>query len=241
MRKGKYMRSAGIKTTTLVLAMILMLCCVIGGTLAWLSTQTDKVVNTFTTSNIKIDLKETTQSYKMVPGMTIKKDPEVTVLADSEDCWLFVQVEESCTVKKSDTETYRFDDFIVYKIDTTTDSGWKQGTGTDDIPTNVYYRKVENVTTDRTFTILTGGSFTDPMGTEDPNDDVTVDWSENQVAVKPSVTKEMMNAVTEGTNPKLTFTAYAYQLYKTNKPTSGDVTSAQFTAADAWRNINSDN
>lgn len=78
-----------------IVAVVLVLCCAIGGTLAWLTDKTDPVVNTFTVGDINIELKETTTNYKMVPGNTITKDPKVTVKANSEACWLFVKVEKS--------------------------------------------------------------------------------------------------------------------------------------------------
>ena len=75
------------------LAVVLVLCCAVGGTLAWLTQKTDAVVNTFTVGDINITLTETEREYKMVPGNTIDKDPTVTVQAGSEACWLFVKVE----------------------------------------------------------------------------------------------------------------------------------------------------
>lgn len=216
-----------------------------GNTLAWLEAKTDAVKNTFTTSDVKVTLEETEEDFKMVPGHTIDKDPKVTVKEGSEDCWLFIKIEENCTAKKSDTENYKFDDFIAYQIDTTTEgSHWTQGKGTgtsgDNIPTNVYYRKVEGATEDKEFTILAAGSKT--------VDTVNYTWTENQVLTLPTVTKTMMEAAnkTSDTKPALTFTAYASQLYKTNKPTGEDVTdeqitAAQFTAAEAWGIIGSGN
>ena len=51
----------------------------------------------------------------------------------------------------------------------------------------------------------------------------------DQVTVKGSVTKEMMNSLEQNTYPTLTVTAYASQLYKNNTQT--------FTAAEAWANV----
>ena len=96
---------------------------VVGGTLAWLTDQTDEVKNTFTVGDINIGLTETTADYKMVPGNTIAKDPTVTVKANSEACWLFVQVTESTDLK----------DFITYAIA----EGWTALPGVD----GVYYRE----------------------------------------------------------------------------------------------------
>lgn len=118
-----------------IVAVALVLCCAIGGTLAWLTAQTDKVKNTFTVGDINIDLNETTSDYKMVPGNTIAKDPKVTVEANSEDCWLFVKVEESANL----------DQFIEYSVA----AGWTRYG-----ETNVWYRIVLTNAADQTFSVL---------------------------------------------------------------------------------------
>ena len=41
-----------------VVALVLVLCCAVGGTLAWLTDTTDPVTNTFTVGDIDIDLTE---------------------------------------------------------------------------------------------------------------------------------------------------------------------------------------
>ena len=89
-------RRRGISTKTLValLSLVLLLGCSLGGTLAWLSDSTGPVTNTFTVGDIDITLVETTEDYKIVPGVNIAKDPKVTVKANSEACWLFVKVDE---------------------------------------------------------------------------------------------------------------------------------------------------
>ena len=83
-------------------------------------------------------------------------------------------------------ESTNLNDFITYTIA----SGWTKGDGTN-IPANVYYREVSAVATDTSFSVLTG----------------------DQVSVKNTVTKAMMDAITNKTktNPTLTFTAYAVQ------------------------------
>ena len=79
-----------------VVALVLVLCCAVGGTLAWLTDTTDPVTNTFTVGDIDIDLTESDHlDLKMIPGRTITKDPKVTVKAGSEACWLFVKVQKS--------------------------------------------------------------------------------------------------------------------------------------------------
>ena len=74
----------------------------------------------------------------------------------------------------------------------------------------VYYRTVEASDTDQEFQVL----------------------ANNQVTVKgEGVTKEMMNALTEQTYPKLTVTAYASQFNKT--------ATESFDVNTAWTNISS--
>lgn len=130
------------KTLALVLALTLLVAGIVGGTLAWLTDQTAEVKNTFTVGDINIGLTETTADYKMVPGNTIAKDPTVTVKANSEACWLFVQVTESTDLK----------DFITYAIA----EGWTALPGVD----GVYYREVPASAADQTFSVLAGDAVT---------------------------------------------------------------------------------
>ena len=92
--------------TTLTLAAVIGSAAVTG-TLAWY-TANDEITNTFTVGNIEMTLTETKigtenemtsedQQYKIVPGVDIKKDPTVTIQANSEDCYVFVQVLDSLT------------------------------------------------------------------------------------------------------------------------------------------------
>ena len=193
------------KITVAVVALVLVLCCAMGGTLAWLVAKTDPVVNTFTYGDINIDLSESENlNLKMIPGNDITKDPKVTVEANSEACWLFVKVEES----------NNFDDFMTYAIasgwtlynTTTTGSDIKTDDTTDD--TYVIYREVDANTANA------GNSYQVLAGKEE--------YQNGYVTVNDAVTKKMFAALTEATRPTLTFTAYAVQ--------SDNVT----TVADAW-------
>ncbi len=130
------------KTLALVLALTLLVAGVVGGTLAWLTDRTAEVKNTFTVGDINIGLTETTTDYKMVPGNTIAKDPTVTVKANSEACWLFVQV----------TESENLDTFITYAIA----EGWTALPSVD----GVYYREVSASDADQTFPVLAGNAVT---------------------------------------------------------------------------------
>lgn len=173
------------KLAVMLACLALVLCTVIGGTLAWLVTETKPVVNTFTYGDINITLEETdtnkdsdndpsTNTYPMIPGHTIEKDPMVTFKANSENAWLFVKLEK----------TANFDDFMTYEMA----DGWTALQGVD----GVYYREVSKADTDAEFTVI----------------------KDNTVSVKGEVTKEMLNALDvngESNYPKLTVTAYAVQ------------------------------
>lgn len=134
------------KSVALVLALALVVVCIVGGTLAWLTDKTDPVVNTFTTSDISITLTESDNlNLQMIPGYTITKDPKVTVKAGSEKCYLFVKLEKSAN----------FDTFMKYSMA----AGWTQGDGTS-IPLYVWYRTVDSSTSDQEFTVIANNQVT---------------------------------------------------------------------------------
>ena len=95
------------KKTLLMLACAVMLVLVsVMGTMAYL-TSTDTVTNTFTVGNVAITLDETDvdnstadadrdkeNAYNLLPGHKYTKDPIIHVAANSEDCYLFVKVED---------------------------------------------------------------------------------------------------------------------------------------------------
>lgn len=177
-------RRRGVSTRAFValLALVLVIGCVAGGTVAWLVAKTDPVVNTFTYGDINIELAETkpvNQQAKIIPGVDIEKDPKVTVKANSEACWLFVKVEKTGT-------------FVDGKVTYAIADDWTKLTGVDSVD-NVYYREVGAVTADTSYYVLKGS-------TEYPNGVVTV--SEN-------LTKDEIKNITS--KPTLTFTAYAVQ------------------------------
>lgn len=133
-----------------IVAVVLVLCCAIGGTLAWLTAKSDVVKNTFTPSNIKIELKETTGAqYKMVPGYTIEKDPAAKVLAGSEECWLFVKIEKSGN----------FDQYLTYEPA----NGWEPVAE----ETNVYARKVTTPEIGTAYSVLLNDQVTVKDGVDE--------------------------------------------------------------------------
>lgn len=162
-------KKKGVSTKVFLslLALVLVVGCAVGGTIAWLTATTDPVVNTFTYGKINIMLTETTgNAYKIIPGVNISKDPKVTVKADSEACWLFVKVAEEGT-------------FVTDKVTYSIANGWTALDATNH--PGVYYRKVDAVTADTDFYVLAGD-------TTYPNGVVTV--SEN-------LTKKDIKGLTE--------------------------------------------
>lgn len=119
------------KGLAMVLALVLLAVCAVSGTLAWLTAKSDTVTNTFTTSDIKVELTETNETYKMVPGYDIHKDPKAKVLAGSEECFLFVKLEKSSN----------FDTYLEYAIA----DGWTKLEG-EGITDTIYYRVVDGTT-----------------------------------------------------------------------------------------------
>lgn len=196
-----------------IISCMILLIGAVGATIAWLTDKTEPVVNTFTVGNIDIDLYETNgdeqvlaKDYKMIPGTTLDKDPKVTVEAGSEACWLFIEVNESCDVNKPEpnsNDKYKFSDFIDYSV-ITGEGGWTQLKNGETPVAGVYYRAVSAVPESQTegvaFNII-----------QDKNN------SPNEVTVKDTVTKEMMDALESAlasnpnAAPKLTFKAYAVQ------------------------------
>ncbi len=176
-------RSVSSRAFIALLALVLVIGCVAGGTVAWLVAKTEPVVNTFTYGNINIALTEeaggTEKQFKIIPGTNIVKDPKVTVTAGSEACWLFVKVEEVGAISTITTDP------VHYAIDT----GWAQLKDKDgkDV-SGVYYRLVDAVDNDTAFNVL----------------------KDNKIIVSGELTKETINGYAVQ-QPTLTFTAYAVQ------------------------------
>lgn len=77
------------KIVALCLCIALAVVAIGGATLAYF-TDTEDVTNTFTVGNvdIKLDEPEWTEGSKLVPGTEISKDPTVTVVKGSEECYV---------------------------------------------------------------------------------------------------------------------------------------------------------
>lgn len=135
------MKKKILKVLALVACAVLLVVGSIAGTLAYLK-DTAKVTNTFTVGNVSITMDEanvnlygepsgtrnaegTGNEYKLIPGHNYVKDPTITVLANSEACYVFVKVENGIAAIEGGTTI----------ADQMTANGWTELDGV----ANVYY------------------------------------------------------------------------------------------------------
>ena len=187
------------RTLTILIAVVLVVACAVGGTLAWLTATSGPVTNTFTAGDVDITLTETFNTdtnndgtkdawkAQMVPGNEYTKDPVVSVngATTNVDCYLFVKFEE-----RNEAATY-----LNYTSTLTTINGWTQGDG-NSIPEDVWYREVGVTDSTKSWHLL-------------EDDKVTVDVA--------AVTKDNMS---DAIKAELVYTAYAVQ--KDNIKTAAD-------------------
>lgn len=109
------------KIVSVCLVVCLLATAIIGTTLAYF-TDDKSVTNTFTTGDVTIKLDETDvgtdgvatgegrkeegNAYHLLPGKTYTKDPMVTVNAGSEECYVFVRVDNTLADLESNAEGY---------------------------------------------------------------------------------------------------------------------------------------
>lgn len=198
------------KLTVVLLSIILVLCCTIGGTLAWLTDTTPVVTNTFSVGDVTLTLKESpitvnsdgtisygtpaenvSNQYPALPGATYKKDPVVTVDANSEKCYLFVKFEYTTAA----STYYTFTSNLNTTNDWTKLDSASSVDSTTGITTEVWYRTVDKSTTDTSYDLLAdlGGSYAEDITLAVKTDAVTND------------------TVDEASAQKLVYTAYAVQ------------------------------
>lgn len=152
------------KTKALVLALcaVLLVVTTVFVTMAFLTSE-DSVQNTFTVGEVTISLDEldvddsdndgsTTDrdkanEYKLIPGKTYTKDPTIHVGANSEDCYLFVKVENGLVNAEADGSTTIAEQMKA--------NGWTLVDG----QTNIYVYK-EVVTAETGANVVVFSSFT---------------------------------------------------------------------------------
>ena len=189
----------------LALCAVLLVGATIAGTVAYLTSQTEVVKNTFSVGSVKILLDETdtdnskthtdkasaagrdlANAYHLMPGGTYPKDPIVHVLANSEDSWVFVKVENGLADYEADTT-------IEQQIK---DNGWTELPGVD----NVYYMSYTKTATDKQLPVFANFTIAEANAQGE-------DW-------------------TDVADKTIEITAYAIQ--KANG-------SGEFAVADAWK------
>ena len=120
-----------------LLAAALALTVSAGSTVAYLVSRSVTLENTFTYGTVDISLKETSGAeYIMAPGVTLFKDPVVTVKGGSESCWLFVKIQKSAN----------FDAFCSFELQ----DGWTEFSRSE----GLYCRKVSGSSVDLGFHVL---------------------------------------------------------------------------------------
>lgn len=182
--KSKTNRTVSIKIAALIAAIVLVIGCTAGGTVAWLVSKPDPITNVFTVGNINATLTETTKAFKIVPGVDIAKDPVATVKANSENCYLFVQLTEANW--PAFTETGSSTRKVKYEIA----DGWIK------LKDGVYYCEVTKKDTDQSFHVLKDDLVTvsNTLTKENANAIQTAGAPELTVAVY-AVQKEGMGSV----------------------------------------------
>ena len=114
------------KPVTIVVSVATIATVAITSTFAYLTSTPDSITNVFTVGKVAISIEETTgDTYKMIPGNVYDKDPCITVEDGSEDCWLFVKVEENNNTAPNGS-------YINYEVNS---NDWTLVPG----ETNVYY------------------------------------------------------------------------------------------------------
>ena len=189
------------KILLLALCMAALIAVSVIGTMAYL-TSTDTVTNTFTVGKVAIKLDEAkvndagvaatpaervkTNSYKLMPGHSYTKDPTVHVTDGSENCYIFVKVENGISAFEAANEEGT-DGYKTIATQITT-NGWTKLADVD----NVYYRSYTNgENAQKSFTVFSNFKIADN-------------------ANNAEATKTSWNAVT-AENTKITVTAYAIQ------------------------------
>lgn len=157
------------KILALALCAVMLVCISVGATVAYLTSGTDVVENTFTVGNVTLDDPDTenlkdgldeakvdvygepvegaarvlANEYKLIPNHTYTKDPTVHVKTGSEPCYVYVKVVNGIDGIEAETEENGYVDIA----DQMTNLGWTQlvvdGKNVDNV---FYYSKTDKNT-----------------------------------------------------------------------------------------------
>ncbi|MBO5975727.1 MAG: hypothetical protein J6P94_00935 [Oscillospiraceae bacterium] len=150
------MKNASKKAIVLLLAAVLLIGCVAGGTFAYLLIGTAKVDNTFVAGDIgDLKLEETEkENYLVIPGVNITKDPKVTFGGNNVDAYVFLKIDaKAWTVSGSDT-TYTYSIGTGDKEMKWVLEGWTK------LEDGVYYKAVAANATTETWTVIKDNKIT---------------------------------------------------------------------------------
>ena len=214
MSNGKYQSRKSNKALLVLLALVLVIGCTVGGTLAWLTAETGTATNTFTVGDIgTLTLKEketavgadgVTNNYTIVPGMDIAKDPMVsyTDKKNAVDVYVFVKVGAEGWTQESNAYSVLGDDnsaLLSWSVDCNETTGWKPVSAEYD---DVYYKVVAAGESLENVAVIAG----------------------NKITVSSAITEKNVSDIAKAAG-NITFTAYAIQ-------------QAGFdTVADAWKAV----
>lgn len=202
------------RTVALLMAVVLLFGTVVGGTIAYLTTKSKVVTNTFTVGDINITLDETNtdndenaeddvvidgverdraNAYKMIPGQKYVKDPIVHVEKGSEPCYVFVKV-----VETDNTVTGIEGKIIQYAIN----DGWV------DVGDGIYMYGTDANTATVIDALYATTPTVDTVSVLKPLADGT-----NHITINPDLDKATLDKMDAGTlnEPVLTFEACAIQ------------------------------
>ena len=203
-------KSVSMKVVVLLLAVVLLIGCVTGGTLAYLMAKSAVVTNTFVAGEIgTLTLNETdgngnvvtARSFIVTPGVDITKDPVVTFNGNNVAAYIFVKVEATDWTESNGTFSIGDNQEMKWTVA----DGW---TKLEDTP-GVYYREVvvdtdtANIAETEKYGIIKG----------------------NTITVSYEITEKNIGNYAKG----LTFTAYAIQ-----QEDGGSDNDGKFTPAEAW-------
>ena len=204
MSNGKYAKRKGVATKAMVMILAVML--IVGISVGGtLAWLTAKTDDVVNTFTTS-DINITLVETKGGNNREFKMVPGWTIEKDPKVT--VATGSEKCYLFVKLEKSSNFDSFMTYQIA----AGWTQlKDANDNDVTGVFYRVVDTTGMGAPYSVL----------------------KDDQVSVKNTVTKEMMNGLTTDTTtsyPTLTVTAYASQYMKSN--------TKNFTPAEAWTNVN---
>lgn len=134
-------KKSQFKSNLLLILSVVSLFIVVNGTVAWLTGKSNLLKDQFSYGNIKISIHDQNEidnenkiNYEIVPGSKIEKKTYIKVKEKSEDCWLFIKIDE----------TDNFKEFMTYSLE----DDWIN------LKENIYYMKVNKSDREQIFNVI---------------------------------------------------------------------------------------